>query len=362
MSPRAASGGGFARLSGWRWLPTAAGAGVAAVVVAASLSLAFLEHARSLQEERLLTTVSMGVARTHLEGALNARILLGRGLVSYLAVHPRLTSQEFQRYARELVGQDPVIRNLSLIKGSVIVDAYPLKGNERAIGVDLLKIPAQRGTFQKAIDTKQVVVEGPIELVQGGKGLVNRIPVFLHGEGQAEDVYWGQVSMVIVQDELIKEAGLRDGARGLHYALGRRNETGQLQDLFWGNASVFGNDPITLDILFPSGSWQLAAVPAEGWGATDLGSRWILGLGGLLGLAAGYLVFRILGAFQTIHELESILPICANCKKIRDDRGYWDQVESYFSRASSLRFSHGLCPDCLKKLYGDEDWFKGGKA
>lgn len=52
-----------------------------------------------------------------------------------------------------------------------------------------------------------------------------------------------------------------------------------------------------------------------------------------------------------IRTLRAILPICSNCKKIRDDEGYWQEVESYISAHSETIFSHGLCPECVKKLY-----------
>jgi PleD family two-component response regulator len=49
--------------------------------------------------------------------------------------------------------------------------------------------------------------------------------------------------------------------------------------------------------------------------------------------------------------LQGIIPICANCKNIRDDKGFWNQVEAYISEHSEARFSHGICPACVKKLY-----------
>ena len=58
-------------------------------------------------------------------------------------------------------------------------------------------------------------------------------------------------------------------------------------------------------------------------------------------------------ALDKIKTLNDLLPICANCKKIRDDQGYWKQVETYISDHTNTRFSHGICPDCAKKLYGD---------
>lgn len=58
-------------------------------------------------------------------------------------------------------------------------------------------------------------------------------------------------------------------------------------------------------------------------------------------------------ALATIKRLHGILPICASCKKIRDDNGYWTQVESYIREHSEAEFSHGICPECAKKLYPD---------
>ena len=56
-------------------------------------------------------------------------------------------------------------------------------------------------------------------------------------------------------------------------------------------------------------------------------------------------------ALTEVAELKGIIPICASCKKIRDDKGYWHQVESYISSHSKADFSHGICPDCMKRLY-----------
>jgi len=59
--------------------------------------------------------------------------------------------------------------------------------------------------------------------------------------------------------------------------------------------------------------------------------------------------------------LRGFLPICASCKKIRDDKGYWNQIEAYIEKHSEAQFSHGICQDCAEKLYGNEEWFKRGK-
>ncbi len=60
-------------------------------------------------------------------------------------------------------------------------------------------------------------------------------------------------------------------------------------------------------------------------------------------------------ATSTIKELTGLLPICMDCKKIRDDSGYWNQIEHYISKHSEVELSHSICEDCLKKRYPDEE-------
>lgn len=56
-------------------------------------------------------------------------------------------------------------------------------------------------------------------------------------------------------------------------------------------------------------------------------------------------------ALQKVKVLSGLIPICASCKKIRDDKGYWNQLESYLKAHSDAEFTHGICPECVKKLY-----------
>ncbi len=80
------------------------------------------------------------------------------------------------------------------------------------------------------------------------------------------------------------------------------------------------------------------------------------GLAGLVGIAAAaWSILRELAARQRAEAeakvLGGLLPICANCKKIRDDKGYWSQIELYIRDHSQAEFSHGICPECAAKLY-----------
>jgi hypothetical protein len=98
-------------------------------------------------------------------------------------------------------------------------------------------------------------------------------------------------------------------------------------------------------------------------------TRWfpVLALALLLGLAGGAyrlrihqlqanerkLQRRVEEALAEVKVLSGLLPICGGCKKIRDDKGYWNQIESYISQHADIKFSHSLCPDCLRRFYPD---------
>jgi hypothetical protein len=117
--------------------------------------------------------------------------------------------------------------------------------------------------------------------------------------------------------------------------------------------------------------------PTEQFPPTDLGQKiieafstamlvWSLSfmiLSALIGLFWGKINFTVKEkteaieglnkALEEVKTLSGFLPICASCKKIRDDKGYWNQIEAYISEHSEAQFSHGICPECTKTLYPD---------
>jgi Na+/melibiose symporter-like transporter len=74
------------------------------------------------------------------------------------------------------------------------------------------------------------------------------------------------------------------------------------------------------------------------------------------------LIVELKDALNKVKTLSGLLPICAACKKIRDDRGYWNQIESYIHDHSEAEFSHSICPECAKKLYPEFYDEKGIKS
>lgn len=67
---------------------------------------------------------------------------------------------------------------------------------------------------------------------------------------------------------------------------------------------------------------------------------------------------KLLQALEEIKILSGFLPICSSCKSVRDDQGYWNKIEAYLSKHSEVEFTHSLCPSCIEKLYGEDEWYQ----
>ena len=72
----------------------------------------------------------------------------------------------------------------------------------------------------------------------------------------------------------------------------------------------------------------------------------------------GQIIGELQQALAKVKQLSGFLPICSSCKKIRNDEGYWSQIESYISDHSEAEFSHSICPQCANKLYPEFDLYK----
>ncbi len=107
--------------------------------------------------------------------------------------------------------------------------------------------------------------------------------------------------------------------------------------------------------------------------ATGLGIIWLIGVGGLWAAIRAIrnrvrereqaeqernsYVEKFQASSQQVKQLSGLLPICSHCKKIRDDQGYWNQIENYFHEHSNAQFTHSICQECAREYYPDMDLY-----
>ena len=187
-----------------------------------------------------------------------------RGLPALFSINPSISQESFSIAAKGLIGEHPQLRNIGAAPGLVIKYIYPLKGNEEALNLDYRSLPFQLEAVLKAKKLNKLILAGPVKLVQGGEGLVSRVPVFSK-DGKGNETFWGVVSAVIDVESLYEESGLLDVNLPIEIAIRGKDGLGEMGAVFFGSPELFIEPNAETFIQLPEGDWQLVAKPKGKW-------------------------------------------------------------------------------------------------
>lgn len=132
--------------------------------------------------------------------SLQGYIQIVKSLPGLFVINPDLSQEEYRHAVARLLESEPELRNIAAAPDMVIRYIYPVEGNEAAIGLDYRNKSGQFEAIDRARRTGNLVLAGPVDLVQGGTGLIIQAPVFLPRENLDEEVFWGMISTVIDTD------------------------------------------------------------------------------------------------------------------------------------------------------------------
>lgn len=313
----------------------------ASLVVASEQVVEHFASRSELARQRSDVVNQLSTVRARLEGLINANLFLIEGLTALIATRPALGQDEFAAIARGLVGDRHALRNIGAAPDMVLSLIYPLEGNQAALGIDYREHPVQREAALRARDTGKAVIAGPLPLAQGGVGVIAREPVFVPPAAPGgEPRFWGLVSAVIDVETLYAKAGLQSPDLGLQLAIRGRDGRGDAGPPFFGEAAIFEQQPVTMRVELPGGFWQLAALPASGWGAPGpaIGPIRLLGL--LAALAAAALAWRLARAAQRLAshnaELTTLLDTIPDLVWLKDPEGIYLAANPRFRDAFGM--------------------------
>lgn len=235
--------------------------GMAAVTLLLILAFVWADEfaARFLIAERkakaAVTAVSLA---STISNAVNERLALVRGLTVFADVETGagLLDDRFTAFAEGLRRSVPGVRAISAAPRFVIAQVHPPEGNGALLGNDLLSDPRPgfAETVQRALVSGDVAVHGPMDLVQGGRGLVARQIVF------GPDRPWGAVGMAFDLQPILDDARLDTLPADLSFLL--RAENGVVVA---GDVATLRNAPITERITLTDGTWEFSLAPKVGW-------------------------------------------------------------------------------------------------
>lgn len=261
--------------------------------------------------------------RTQVDRELNSLLFISGGLASYLSVyHDKLEPQKVNAILADLYSRSHHVRNLGISVGYRITYVYPLESNEKALGIDFRNLPKQWPQVKQAIETRRGVLSGPLNLVQGGKGLIYRYPVFVNGD------YWGILSTVIDTEPFLHAAFREVPTEDYAFAIRVKGET----EVFYGEAKLFEDKHAHRMVSqVPNGQWEWAIKKK-----TPSTPRVLLVIG-LMGFAISLLLGSLVFYFMqervrlTVHAMYDGLTGLAN-RRLLQDRMHqaYEQARRYY--------------------------------
>ncbi|GAA0211699.1 diguanylate cyclase [Kangiella japonica] len=208
------------------------------------------EEARS----ELLNEASL--VRANIESSIYSDVYIANSLATVLTADQTLGVSRFGSIASTLKSKANYVRNIAVAKDYTIILVYPYAGNEKAKGFDYRTSPSQFQTVEQARVEQEVVLAGPLPLVQGGNGLIARYPIFTDYPSNEE--YWGLVSVVFDVDELFKDSGLIELSERYDIAIKSSTIVNDDDGLFFGETSFFEQPDVEFSFDILAGTWRLA--------------------------------------------------------------------------------------------------------
>jgi sensor domain CHASE-containing protein len=341
-----------------RWLP----APVALGILTGSLILYMA--LQSKQDDDIAAAIKAGAdsARDQVALRMDARI---RGFV-------RMARRwEFAGTPSQAAWQDDAaayLHDFPEVQAIEVIDTthrvrwvVPLAGNEGKLNLNLTIEPRRAAAVAKAEEGKPTITR-IVDLFHGGLGFVVYVPITIDGKlnGVAAAVFKAQPCLerylppAVASGEAIR---ISDGGQTFF----ERDTDGPAMRREW-----IMNEKVEL----PGATWEMSVWPTESF-AARLDSplpQVVLGLGVVVSLLMGAVCFlgqraarhaaeiiranvALKDALDNVQTLQGLLPICSACKRVRDDSGYWAQIDTYIHDHTNASLSHGYCPECAAKAF-----------
>ena len=264
--------------------------------------LVIAERSKAIETNRYVALEQLATVRARLEGALQANLIAIRQLRTEFTINPNIDEDRFRTITSGLLSPELHIRHIAIGRNYRVEMIHPLEGNEDAIGFDYRSTPEQLSWYRNALSSGEITLNGPVQLVQGGTALIARVPVFDHESGPSVII-----SQIIEHERLFNDAGLNNH-RDLQISLRGLDGTGANGPLMMGDANIWQQDPIQLDVSLPTGNWALAAVPHSGsWLKNNYFYLWIGLAGTIVVLFISGLVAVVLANQQRLRQAFQII-------------------------------------------------------
>ena len=246
---------------------------VAAIV---SAMLVWKLEQRTVDGERM-RVAALASDHAHAIQATMERALSATYSIAAMVRQGKGNVPDFEGVAKEMLPWYPGVAILGLSPDGIIQRVAPLQGNEKSIGFNQLNDPVQGREARLAKETGKLTLAGPLQLVQGGLGVVGRMPIFLD-DTDGKPTFWGLTYAVIRFPQALAGSRLPQLTEsGLDYELWRVNPDTNLKLVITSSTSAPLDTPVERSLDVPNGQWTLSVAPKRGWiDPADVGFKALL--------------------------------------------------------------------------------------
>lgn len=275
------------------------------LIVVTAYRLDRLMYSTYIQKVRSDTYLELIEVREAFGKVIQSQSLALRELATFIGDNPNISQDEFSKRVQSIRGVDDSMISIAGAPNLVITLIYPMEGNQGALGLDYRKTENQFPAIQRMMKAGNALITGPINLAQGGTGIILRAPVYLRtpdgfvdefigGDGQK---LWGIVSLVLDYEQFLNRAGITKAAQEYDLFIEIAQHFGDdAEASLYGDRASVGEDAVTLHFDFSLESWVMHAVTKGGWPRTSPDQwrqRIIIGMASFLLLGTLVYILRL---------------------------------------------------------------------
>ena len=265
-----------------------------------TLYLVNQQYVISKENKRKEMEAYLNVIQTDIENSIKQ--CYSTTLTLALTINDKGEPENFEKIAASLIANNSFIQALELVPKGVIKYIYPLEGNKTAFGLNILSSLQHRKEALKSIEDNKMYFAGPIDLIQGGKGIVGRLPVFKNNQ------FWGFSALVIKLECLYDFFGINYINNSKYYFQLSKIDTNNLKEIHYLSVPSNFKELRYVTSFIPDSDWKLYLIEKEGNSMESL-LVLIAILGVVLSVFAGYVTVFVL---KKPVELELLLTEQAN--------------------------------------------------
>jgi sensor domain CHASE-containing protein/two-component sensor histidine kinase len=274
-----------------------------AVILVFTLA-AYFQYEREVEEQKRDFLEKVNTISAKIEGDISSYFYYAYAAKSILSVEPDYSMKKLDSFFSSLPSfHSDSFRSFTVIKDTNIEYIYPQKGNESALGTNIALIPAQKEAVEIVKRTGLPTITAPVDLVQGGRAIIIRVPVDAYIDSNMSKSYWGQVSVVLQFDRVFEKAGLMDFVKENDIRITNMSlpaDSGK-RVVYESTNSAF-DSPVVSKMNLMDIEWGVESAPKSGWGNISVVVVSIMAAGLILSVLAYYFVYDLMKFNESLNE------------------------------------------------------------